>query len=190
MRKSRKVVAAFGVALLGGLGLVAAQTMRSSGGMTVPSYLDGKELVQPEGYRKWVFVGASIGLSYSENNSNANPGPGRFDHIYIQPEAYAEYERTGRFPEKTMLVMEVHDPEQKVSINKQGYFEGKRVALEVAVKDRATFEDGWAYFDFGNGAKKSARAFATERCYSCHKQHGASDNVFTQFYPALRDLKK
>ena len=73
MRKSRKVAAAFGVALLGGLGLVAAQTMRSSGGMTVPSYLDGKELVQPEGYRKWVFVGASIGLSYSENNSNANP---------------------------------------------------------------------------------------------------------------------
>ncbi|PYV19173.1 MAG: hypothetical protein DMG07_02415 [Acidobacteria bacterium] len=167
---------------------LAAQDAPSTKTMTQPRYVEGKELVQPADYRTWVFVGASIGLSYSESGSST--GPGRFHHVYIQPEAYRYFARTGRFPEGTILVMEVHEPEQKVSINRQGYFEGERRALEVAVKDGETFEEGWAYFDFANGAKKSARAFAKEMCFSCHRQHGADDNVFTQFYPVLRDLKK
>jgi hypothetical protein len=60
----------------------------------------------------------------------------------------------------------------------------------VALKDRSKFEEGWAYIDFGNGRKKSATAFPKAACYDCHLQHGAVDNVFTQFYPVLRDLKK
>jgi len=156
--------------------------------MSQPRYTEDKQLLLPEGYRTWVFVGASIGLSYSEQTRS--DGPGAFHHIYMQPEAYAHYQRTGQFPEKTMLVMEVHKPEQKVSINKQGYFEGDRVALEVALKDHEKFEDGWAYFDFANGAKKQSKAFPKTACFSCHQQHGADDNVFTQFYPVLRAVKK
>src|SRR5262245_20819645 len=89
--------------------------------MTQPRYTAEKNLVMPEGYRNWVFVGASIGLSYSEDARG--DGPGLFHHVYTQPEAYADYQRTGKFPEKTMFVMEVYQPEQKVSPNKHGYFE-------------------------------------------------------------------
>jgi cytochrome P460 len=156
--------------------------------MAQPRYIGDKQLMFPEDYHTWVFVGASIGLSYSEAARDA--GPGAFHHIYMQPEAYAHFQRTGQFPEKTMLVMEVHKPEQKVSINKQGYFEGDRVAVEVALKDHDKFEEGWAYFDFANGRKKEASAFPKNACWSCHNQHGADDNVFTQFYPVLRELKK
>jgi hypothetical protein len=156
--------------------------------MVAPRYAEGNQLILPEGYRTWVFVGASIGLSYSEGAPRE--GPGLFHHIYMQPEAYAHYKRTKQFPEKTMLVMEVYKPEQKVSINKGGYFEGDRVAIEVALKDREKFEEGWAYFDFGNASKSSAKAFPKASCFDCHKQHAEDDNVFTQFYPVLRDVKK
>ncbi len=178
-------IAGFGAA---GVNLIRAEDSSGVQKMTQPRYADGKQLMLPEDYRSWVYVGASIGLSYSEAARDA--GPGAFHHVYLQPEAYAQFKRTGKFPEKTMLVMEVHKPEQKVSINKQGYFEGDRVAVEVALKDHDKFEEGWAYFDFANGSKKTSTAFPKTACWSCHNQHGEDDNVFTQFYPVLRDLKQ
>ena len=180
------------VLLASAAALWAAATLAGApadgGTMVKPRYAAPKELLLPEGYETWVFLGASLGLSYREE-ARAD-GLGTFHHIYMQPEAYGEYRATGRFPEGTMLVMEVHKPEQKVSINKHGYFEGERVALEVAVKDRSAFEEGWAYFDFANGTRKSSKPFPRESCFNCHREHGADDNVFTQFYPVLRKLKK
>ncbi|MGE0131032.1 MAG: cytochrome P460 family protein [Blastocatellales bacterium] len=156
--------------------------------MARPRYTDDKRLILPEGYGAWVFVGASIGLAYSDEARG--DGPGLFHRVYTQPEAYAEYQRAGKFPEKTMFVMELYRPEQKVSPNKQGYFEGERVAIEVSVKDREVFSEGWAYFNFGNGRRTEARPIPKASCYDCHREHGANDNVFTQFYPALRNVKK
>lgn len=176
-------------AWIAALAVMMTSASAAGGGdaMVKPRYGAPKELMLPEGYETWVFLGASLGLSYREEARD--PGPGTFHHIYTQPEAYRSYRDTGRFPEGTMLVMEVHKPEQKVSINKHGYFEGERVSIEVAVKDRETFEEGWAYFDFGN-ARKTAKPFPRESCFKCHREHGADDNVFTQFYPVLRRLKK
>src|SRR5262245_8185327 len=116
------------IVVFSSLGPIAPARRVAAAGPAQPRYEEGNKLVLPEGYRSWIFAGASIGLSYSENART--DGPGRFHHIYLQPEAYDEYRRTGRFPEKTMLVMEVHEPAQKVSINRQGYFEGERVGLE------------------------------------------------------------
>ena len=158
----------------------------SAESMTVPRYTEEGELIRPEGFRTWVFVGASIGLSYSEEKKRE--GPGRLHHVHMQPEAYEHYASTGQFPEKTMFVLTLYEPEQKKSINQQGYFSGDFVALEVALKDHERFEEGWAYFDFGKD-KRAAKAFPKSRCHSCHAAHGADDNVFVQFYPALRRLK-
>ncbi|MFQ5739924.1 MAG: hypothetical protein ACE5JX_13020 [Acidobacteriota bacterium] len=36
------------------------------------------------------------------------------------------------------------------------------------------------------GLKAAAGAFAKSQCYNCHHEHGAADNVFSQFYPILR----
>jgi hypothetical protein len=174
-----------------GVNLLRAQEAPGLKNMVKPKYSEGKELMLPEDYRTWVFVGASIGLSYSESTrTDAAATPGAFHHIYIQPEAYAHFKKTGQFPEKTLLVMEVHRADQKVSINKGGFFEGDRVALEVALKDHEKFDEGWAYFDFANGKKKTSSAFPKASCFSCHKEHGADDNVFTQFYPVLREARK
>ena len=159
-------------------------------GMTLPSYNDEGQLIRPEGYRSWIFVGASLGLSYSENSRRE--GPGLFHNVYMQPEAFRHYADTGEFPEKVMLVMENFRPGSKESINQQGYFEKDFVGMEVALKDSETFEDGWAYFNFtnrGGALKDAAGAFPKATCFQCHLEHGADDNVFVQFYPVLRAVK-
>jgi hypothetical protein len=61
----------------------------------------------------------------------------------------------------------------------------------MAVKDSKRYPGGWAYFGFGRGGPGStARPFPPERCQQCHAAHGARDNVFTQFYPLLREGRR
>jgi hypothetical protein len=158
--------------------------------MAKPSYDDEGALKIPTGYREWVFVGASLGLSYSEEVRRE--GPGRFHHVYIQPEAYRQYRDEGTFPEKTILVMENYGAGSKENPNLHGHFEDERVGLEVALKDSDQFEDGWAYFNFtsSKGLRDTAKAFPKAACYDCHAEHAQDDNVFVQFYPILREAKE
>ena len=153
----------------------------------VPEYDKDGALLRPKDFHSWVFVGASIGLSYAKNSDMS--GPGMFHNVYTQPESYQEFLKSGKFPEKTMFIIDMYDSAQNVTIAKHGYTEGGVMGMDVSVKDREHFPDGWAYFNFaydnGKFAEK-AKAFPKDSCFSCHAQHGASDNVFTQFYPVLR----
>lgn len=158
-------------------------------GMTLPAYDDKGALIRPEGTEKWVFVGAGLGMNYTDED----PALKLFTNVFIQPEAYDHYERTGEFPEKTMLALEAHLPVSDESINKRGSFEGRQVGFEIALKDHERFEEGWAYFSFsgfGAGFKKTARAHDKADCYACHAAHAGDDNVFVQFYPRLKRIKE
>jgi Cytochrome P460 len=152
-----------------------------------PVYDAAGALLRPEGYAEWVFVGASLGLSYAEGARE--DGPGEFHNVYLRPESYAAFRRTGQFPERTVLVLELHEAAQKVAPSRHGQFEGRRIAVEAAVKDSTRFPEGWAYYGFGDGSKASATAFPRGACFECHRQHAARDNVFIQFYPVLRDAR-
>src|SRR6266542_4176228 len=89
--------------------------------MVQPKFGEDNQLLRPAGYREWMFVGSSLGMGYTEGQANANR-PANFHNIYVQPEAYKEFAATGRFPDKTTLVMEVLAPGANASINKQGQF--------------------------------------------------------------------
>ncbi len=157
-------------------------------GMPLPTYTADGDLILPEDYRTWIFVGASLGLSYSEGAAERE-GPGAFTNVYIQPEAYRYFMKTGEFPEGTMLPMDIYRPGSRESINQAGYFEKDFLGMEVAVKDSERYEEGWAYLSFrdrSGGLRESASAFPKDRCYDCHAEHAATDNVFTQFYPVLQ----
>jgi hypothetical protein len=193
MKVSRIALTIFSfAAVLAGIGAlnVRSSAPAAEAHMAVPRYTAEGALLRPKDIQTWVLTGASIGLGYS-NGGNGN-GPGEFHNVQMQPEAYEAYVKTGKFPEKTMLIITRYTPEQKVSINKHGYFEGELAGMEVALKDHEHFKEGWAYFDFSgmNGLHETARAFPKEMCYSCHVEHGADDNVFTQFYPILRGVKQ
>src|SRR6266851_5167516 len=75
--------------------------------MVEPKYTSDNQLIRPTGYREWVFVGSSIGMGYQETSRPEGERPQLFHNVYIQPEAYRAYVSTGKFPDKTMLVMEV-----------------------------------------------------------------------------------
>jgi hypothetical protein len=158
-----------------------------------PRYMKDGALERPEDFRKWVFVGSSLGLSYAKHPKYEKDQ--LFHNVYIIPTAYEHYARTGKFPEKTMLAMAVYRQVKKTEapIDLQGSFAGDLVALELAVKDSSQFEQPWAYFDFSPKPKEdslraSAKPFPAAKCYDCHATHAADDNVFVQFYPVLRRL--
>lgn len=182
------------IALITGL-VAVAQTRKAApaappslDGMIVPAYTEAGDLIRPEGYRTWVFVGASLGLSYGEGAAERE-GPGVFTNVYIQPEAYRYFMATGEFPEGAMLPMDIFRPGSRESINQAGYFEKDFLGMELAVKDSRRYPEGWAYLGFrdrSGGLKATATAFPKDRCHDCHAEHAATDNVFTQFYPVLQ----
>jgi hypothetical protein len=172
---------------------------------TAPQY-EGNLLRMPVGFETWVFVGSNLGMSYKRDLPATTPSEASradkplFHNVYINPEAYASFIATGRFPEPTILVMEIFaaaDKEPK-GVLTQGVFNGERSGLEVAVKNSRR-PDGsttpWAYYDLTDPTdpsqvSASAPAFPDSRCESCHRQHASLDNVWVQFYPTLRKLNK
>src|SRR5262249_33527598 len=149
---------------------------------------EGKDtLLRPEGYREWVFVGSSLGLRYDEGKEE--PQPLEFKNVYIDPAAYRAYRETGAFPQGTVLVLETASRADKKEPGLRGSFQKELTGLSAAVKDNDHFPDGWAYFSFSDGPgkpKDKARPAKKAACYDCHREKGAEDNVFTQFYPVLR----
>ncbi len=156
-----------------------------------PHFGEGNRLIRPESYHEWVFVGSSLGMSYDEGKAHSHPPD--FHNVYIQPEAYREFRSTGKFPDKTLLILEIVSAGGNASINKRGQFEEQILGIEAAVKDEKRFPEKWAYFNFiGPGGKPLTQAepFRKQACWSCHNQHGAVDNVFVQFYPVLREARE
>jgi hypothetical protein len=175
-----------------------------------PQYDEKGDLKRPEGFQTWVFVGANIGLSYRKDSTESvgaglKPAPqldpsygtklGNFHNVFVQPEAYDHYLKTGRFPDLTMLVMDVYEAKERdgKGIVSKGLFPGERRSVEVAVKNSKR-PDGsktdWAYYAFERPTQRTAKAFPDSACYDCHRQHADVDNVWVQFYPILRTPDK
>jgi hypothetical protein len=152
---------------------------------------DGK-LQFPGDYRgEWIYLTSGLGMTYGPTQPAAGE-PRFFDNVFVNPQSYRAFMKTGRWPDKTMFVLEIRNAEQKASINNGGQTQGPRVlAIESSVKD-SRFPDGWGYFEFGGGARPIAQLgelkAQTENCYACHKANTAVENTFVQFYPTLMDV--
>lgn len=167
--------------------------------MQKPSYDDEGRLLRPVGYEKWVVVGTSIGLSYSDGDKADPTNPGTFHNVYLQPEAFDHYVQTGEFPEQTVFVVtnnKSRPANTKGAVSRRGFVASPASGVEVAIKDTKRFPDGWAYFMFHDSPGKTKleaihaeRAFDRKDCYDCHAEHGAHDNVFTQYYSVLTEAR-
>lgn len=169
--------------------LMGAVLLGAEANTSAPQFTTDNQLIRPEGYREWVFLSSGLGMSYDQDGYDKNP---QFTNVFIRPEAYREYVATGKFPDGTVFVLEIRKSESKGSINKGGQFQNQLVGIEASVKDEKRFPEKWAYFGFigkGGEALPQAKPFPKEACWTCHNQHGAVDNVFTQFYPALREAR-
>jgi hypothetical protein len=149
------------------------------------------ELVKPTGYRKWTYVGTP--LTPNDMNGGKAPFP-EFHSVYMNPEAYSHYEKTGDFPDGTVLVKELISVGDKEASSGIGYFMGDFAGLEVSIKDKTRFQDepgNWAYFSFGHKypLKDMAKKQPSASCNDCHNGDADDDYVFTQYYPVLRAAK-
>jgi len=152
-----------------------------------PRYAADGQLQFPAHYREWTYLTSGFDMSYS---AGMQMGHHIFDNVFVDPVAYAAFERTGTWPEGTMLVLEHRGAQSKGSINQQGNFQTGVMDVEVHVKDDRRFPGKWAFFAFGGGDKRSAMIPTAASCYSCHSAHGAVNTTFVQFYPTLLPIAK
>jgi hypothetical protein len=149
---------------------------------------DGK-LKQPVGYRKWVYVGEVVTPNDLNDGEASFP---EFHSVYMDPESFAHYEKTGKFRDGTVLIKELSSVGSKKAPSGNGYFQGELTGLEAAIKDSKRFKDEpgyWAYFSFGHKypLKATVAKSAVASCNQCHQDNAAkTDWVFSQYYPVLR----
>jgi len=150
-----------------------------------PQYSHEGKMILPKDYREWVFLSSGINMSYTPDaGSVVNP---RFDNVFVNPAAYQAFSRTGSWPDKTVLILEVRNSDGKVSINKNGRVQTDVAAVEAHVKDNE--HGGWSFYTF-NSAQQGSLLPKSATCYSCHEQSGAVDTTFVQFYPTLIETAK
>jgi hypothetical protein len=154
---------------------------------------DKGELVKPEGYREWVYVGTPVTPNDMNDGKAAFP---EFHNVYIDPISYKHWKETGKFRDGTIIIKDLVDVGSKAAVSGKGYFMGDFIGLEATVKSAKYFPkepNNWAYFSFTTKDHKSlnpvAKAFPTESCAACHQAAAADDMVFTQYYPVLRAAK-
>lgn len=155
-----------------------------------PRYTSDQRLVKPDDYREWVWLSSGLGMAYGPlANQDANENP-PFDNVFVNRSAYRSFLETGRWPDKTVMVLEVRSSLSKGSINKGGHFQDALRGIEVHVKDESRFPGKWAFFGFPSGASAGHLIPTSANCYSCHEQHGAVDTTFVQFYPTLLEVAR
>ena len=145
-------------------------------------YNSAGKMLLPANYREWNYVSSGLGMTYgTATTAPANPS---FDNVFVNPAAYQAFQRTGTWPDKTVLILEVRASDSKASINKGGFYQTAVRSIEAHVKDES--RGGWAFYGFGENGTEAEMLPKTRSCYSCHEQNGAVDTTFVQFYPALR----
>ncbi len=156
------------------------------------SFDDNGQLIRPEGYRKWMYVGTPL---TPNDMNNGEAGFPEFHSVYVDPDTFEHFERTGEFRDGAVVIKELISVGAKRATSGRGYFMGDFRGLEVAVKDATRFEDepgNWAYFSFGHEypLAESAGPQPVANCSVCHGANTDTDFVFTQYYPVLRDATK
>jgi hypothetical protein len=146
-----------------------------------PTYTAKGNLVMPVNYREWVFLTSGIDMSYAATAAAA-AGHSQFDNVFVNPDAYRAFLKTGTWPDKTTFILEVRAAEDPVNINKRGHTQSTEInGTEIHVKDNGK----WSFYDLPDGAKEATLIPPPAGCYSCHESHAAVDTTFVQFYPTL-----
>ena len=172
----RILASALAVALAGGL-TAAAISQAAEKHPAVLSYTADGKLVAPADYRTWIYLSSGMDMAYIEGPP---PAQHTFETVFVDPASYAAFQKTGTWPDKTVMVLEIRKGQTRGSITKAGVFQADRVGIEYHVKDVARFKSGWAFFPASGAALPQDSG-----CNKCHEEHAAVDTTFVQFYPTL-----
>lgn len=162
-----------------------------------PKWTGNGDLKLPEDFHTWVFLGAPLTPHALNDGKAAFP---EYHNVYIQPEAYQLYRKTGNFPEGTILLKELQltvpgteADGSRVEVSGRGYFPATSNGIDISVKDSKRFKstNGWGFFNFGHHAPPYAQtstALPKDACAGCHISN-ATNMVFSRFYAPILDAK-
>jgi hypothetical protein len=168
--------------ILGFLALTGLACVAAAGDDRSQAFTADGKLRRPTDVRDYVFLSSGLGMAYGPARDLAAGEP-PFTNVFVNPEAYRAFMKTGRWPDGSVFLLEVRRGAAHVSVDSSGRTQAQQLALEAAVKDTARYpEGGWAYFDFGR-SESAAPLPRNASCYGCHRRHGAVEWTFTQFYP-------
>ena len=172
--------------------IAVAGSKTSAGGQspanmsTAPVYTADGKLMFPPNYREWIYLTTGLDMDYSPTVNLAEHS--MFDNVFVNPEAYKAFVATGKWPDKTVFVLEGRVAGSKGSINKAGHYQTTEImSRSIHLKDES--RGGWAFYGFGDGSTGS-HISKEAVCYSCHADHGAVDTTFVQFYPTLLEIAR
>jgi hypothetical protein len=180
-----------GAALLASCGSGGqSQAQSADGGLAPPSvqlvFNEEGQAALPKGYRSWVHAYTSwesITTTILDGTVTETP---EFHSVYVEPNAYRTFMRTGNWPEGTLMVKEFSttsiDPDNcdgpPTYPCKLGtatvIFPQERTGIGVMLKDSGRFPGepgGWAYFSYGHQAppyQAYSPARDREQCAQCH----------------------
>jgi hypothetical protein len=166
--------------------LITVSTIVCAEDIPAPRYTSSGSLQLPQDYREWVFVSAGLGMTYGPQANVSTQEHPSFENVFVNRAAYQAFVKTGKWPDKTMFVLEIRTSDSKGSINKGGHYQSGIAAIEAEVKDGGK----WTFYAFGRAGTEGKALARTESCYTCHAQNGAVDNTFVQFYPTLLPVAK
>jgi hypothetical protein len=160
----------------------AGRSVTSASTADGPQFTADGKLVRPADYRRWIYVSSGFGMSYTQKADDMQT----FTNVFVKPAAYDYYLANGKWPDKTIFVLEIYGSTSQGSINKHGSYQKDFMGLDVEVKDETRSADKWAYFNF-DGAENAASAIPPSQnaCWKCHEQNAAVEHSFVQFYPEL-----
>jgi hypothetical protein len=174
-------------------GPFAQQAKQPGGAQYTP---DGKMKI-PTGYREWVFLGSPLTPNALNGGQATFP---EFHNVYVERKNFDAYQKTGDFPDGTVLVKELVRLEKPTfpdgsqqAPSGRGYFDGKFNCMDVSVKDTKKYAktNGWGYYTFGHHpepCEATAEEKPVSECAGCHIANVAkTDMTYIQFYPVLQE---
>ena len=120
------LVGLFTLSLLGTTGIAKAAEMVQA------EFNAAAELIRPDGWREWVYVGAPLTPNSLNPPKAAFP---EFHSVYIDPQSWAHYQKTGLFRDGTLIAKELTTVGATEASSGKGYFMGEFSGYEIAYKD-------------------------------------------------------
>lgn len=133
--------------------------------------LSNKELLLPSNYRNWVVLAPTAAGLPTQTHKNVA------SKLYVEPASYEQFAKTGLWPNKTVIVMEL--------LTGKAATKGECgvMGLEAAVKDETGFPDPWSYYGIVYSHEKAEPKMAQVGCVDCENP---MDAVLTMAFPTLR----
>jgi hypothetical protein len=171
-RAEAAIMAATGVLFFAGIhGAAVSQTVTKAS--------DGPELVRPVNVDIWPTVGTTMRMDKANTSL-----PWQFRQVAMEPGAYAEFVKTGRYPDGAMLAASFHSVKLDASNAPPLYHEDQDLGISIEVIDRS-HPDGRRFYNFSATAKAATPLPAGNSCAACHNARGGFDGTFAQYYPLI-----